>query len=144
MYIASYIDHHLTWETHIDNISSKIARGICILCKARPYLNKSTIHQLYYTCVYPYLSYCNIVWGNAYAVYLTKIVNMPKKIVRMIENTKFRAPTSELFRKFKILQCHCIYKFQVARLIYKYTENMLPPLFSYPFIQRSSTQPQYT
>ena len=125
----------MKWETHIDNISSKITRGIGILRKARPYLNESTIQQLYYTCVYPYLSYCNIVWGNAYAVYLTKIVNMPKKIVRMIENTKFRAPTSELFRKLKILKCHCIYRFQVAQFINKYTENLLPPLFAYLFIQ---------
>ena len=137
-FLGVYIDEHLTWEAHIDNISSKIAKGIGILRKARPYLNKSTIHQLYYTFVYPYLSYCNIVWGNAYSVYLSKLVKLQKKIVRIIGNTAFRAPTCDLFRNLKILKCPCIYKFQVAQFIYKYSENLLPPLFAYMFTQRSS------
>ena len=137
-FLGVYIDEYLTWESHIDSISSKVARGIGILRKARPYLNKSTVHQLYYTFVYPYLSYCNIVWGNTYMVHLSKLLIMQKKIVRIIENTKFRAPTEDLFKKLKILKCHCIHKFQVAQFVYKYTENLLPPLFSYLFIQQSS------
>ena len=63
---------------------------------------------------------------------------MQKRIVRIIENTKFRAPTSDLFKKLRILKCQAIYKYQVGQFIYKYTENMLPPLFSYLFTQRSS------
>ena len=47
-FLGVYIDEHLTWETHIDNISSKIARGIGIIRKARPYLNKKYFQQLYY------------------------------------------------------------------------------------------------
>ena len=137
-FLGVYIDENLSWQTHIDHISMKIARGIGILRKARQFLNKATVLQLYYTFVYPYLSYCNIIWGNAYSTYLYKIVIMQKRIVRIIENTKFRAPTSELFNKLNILKCKSIFKYQVGQFIYKHTENMLPPLFSYLFVLRSS------
>ena len=106
--------------------------------KARPFLNKATTLQLYYTFVYPYLGYCNIVWGNAYTTYLSKLVLLQKKVVRIIENVKFRAPTSDLFNKLQILKCQSVYKYQIGQFIYKYTEKLLPPLFAYLFIQRSS------
>ena len=34
--------------------------------KARQYLNKSSLVNLYYSYVYPYLTYCIEVWGCAY------------------------------------------------------------------------------
>lgn len=106
--------------------------------KARPYLNKATAIQLYYTFVYPYLGYCNVVWGNACVSYLSKLLLLQKRIVRIIENVHFRAPTSYLFKKFQILKCRAIHKYQMGQFIYKYTEKMLPPLYSYLFILRSS------
>ena len=33
--------------------------------KARDYLIKNCLSNLYYTYIFPYLIYCNEVWGNA-------------------------------------------------------------------------------
>ena len=96
-------------------------------------LNKTTLKQLYYTFIYPYLSYCNIVWGNTYSTYLTKLLLLQKKIVRIVSFSAFRAHTSMLFKELWILKCREIYKYQVGQFIYKYKENNLPPLFSYMF-----------
>ena len=35
--------------------------------------------NLYYTFIFPYLSYCNIVWGRAANIYLSRIFLLQKK-----------------------------------------------------------------
>ena len=57
-FLGVYLDSGLTWRNHINYIKGKIARGIGILCKARKYLQESTLITLYYSFVYPYLCYC--------------------------------------------------------------------------------------
>ena len=41
--------------------------------------DKNTLISLYYTFIYPYLCYCNHVWGNIYITYLDKLYLMQKK-----------------------------------------------------------------
>ena len=51
---------------HIDYFSGEIARGIGILIKAREVLSNECMTYLYYAFTYPYLIYCNHIWGNTY------------------------------------------------------------------------------
>ena len=39
---------------------------------------------IYYTLVYPYLTYGNLIWGNTYKSRIQKLVNIEKKIVRLM------------------------------------------------------------
>ena len=48
----------LNWIPHI-NIT------IGIMFKARDYLNKRSLSNLYHTYIFPYLIYCIEVWGNS-------------------------------------------------------------------------------
>ena len=47
---------------HIDHISGKMASEIGMIIKAREYLNKQGLLSLYYSFLYPYLTYCNHIW----------------------------------------------------------------------------------
>ena len=58
-YFCILFDDKLTWKQQIAYISGKIAHGIGIIIKARQYLNKIGIISLYYSFIYPYLTYCN-------------------------------------------------------------------------------------
>ena len=132
-FLGVYIDEHLTWQAHINYIAGKVSRGIGILKKAKKYLNRSTLHLLYYTFIYPYIGYCNIIWGNTYSTYLYKLQILQKKIVRLIDNLRFRAHTAESFKRLRILKCREIHKYQIGQFVYKHKENLFPPLFSYLF-----------
>ena len=78
------IDEKLTWRNHVNYISTKIAKGIGILIKARFCLSKETLVSLYYTFIYPYLTYCNSVWGDLFLYNLNRLHVLQKKFVRMI------------------------------------------------------------
>ena len=78
------VDDQLKWKQHIDYIKNKIFKSIGIICKARNYVNRHTLRNLYYTFVYPYLIYCVEVWGNTCASYLEPLILKQKQCIRTI------------------------------------------------------------
>ena len=56
-YLGVYIDSHLNWKYQIQYISKKIKRNIGILSKIRHFVTLSILTQLYYTLIYPFLTY---------------------------------------------------------------------------------------
>ena len=63
-FLGVIIDDKLNWKEHIQYIKNKISKSIGILYKVRPYLCTGTLRNLYFSFTYPYLIYCNEVWGN--------------------------------------------------------------------------------
>ena len=100
-FLGVIIDKNLTWKDHILCVSGKIARGLGMIIKARKYLNKAALMSLYYSFIYPYLTYCNQIWGTAYPTHQTKLIVI--QAVRIIAGAKYRAPTDALFSDFGIL-----------------------------------------
>jgi hypothetical protein len=56
---------HLSWKPHISKLATKIAKSAGVIFKCRFYLPKKCLLSLYYALVYPYLHYCNLVWGSS-------------------------------------------------------------------------------
>ena len=50
--------------------------------KIRKYINTKSLIALYLTLVYPYILYCNIVWGTAYKTRFTTLTVLQNKILR--------------------------------------------------------------
>ena len=70
------IDNRLKWSIHTKYIiiKNKISKSIGFMIKIRPYLNKATLRNQYFTFVYPYLIYCIEVWGNACDIYQDPLI----------------------------------------------------------------------
>ena len=92
------IDKKPSWKEHISYISGKIARGIGAIVKARKYLLKDYLINLSDSFVYPYLSYCNHVWGSTCVIHLNFIIVLQKRVVRVIAGIKPRSPTDYVFK----------------------------------------------
>ena len=48
--------------------------------KCRNYFDKETMQNLYFSFIYPYLTYCVEIWGNACNIHLDPIVKLKKKM----------------------------------------------------------------
>ena len=64
---------YLKWDVQLQHINNKITKNIGILFKLRYYVPMSTLKQLYYTLIYPYLTYGLMSWGTSYQTKLNKI-----------------------------------------------------------------------
>ena len=88
-FLGIEIDENLTWKTHISNVCKKISKSVGIIFRSRFYLSKKSKISLYYTLVYPYLTYCNTVWSSTYKTNLSRIFLLQKRIVRILTILKF-------------------------------------------------------
>ncbi len=80
-----------------------------IIYKAKHVLSKSAMVSLYYTLAYPYLMYCNEVWGCIQESKLQKLTIIQKKIIRMITNAHYLTIT--MFDELGILKLADINKY---------------------------------
>ena len=68
----------------------------------------------YYSLIYPYLSYCVIVWGGTYESTLRNLVIQHKKLVRIIADAPHLSHTTQIFRSLRLLKFKDIYNYHLA------------------------------
>src|ERR1700733_7535395 len=128
--IDVHVDQHLTWKNHINNISSKIAKNVGILARTAYLLPTSIRLNLYYSLVYPYLTYCNMIWSSTYESRLLKLVVLQKRAVRTIAGIRKGYHTGPFYQKFGLLTINQIRSLQVCEFFYRLKNGLLPPLFN--------------
>ena len=111
-----------------------MSKSIGIISRASFYLSMRTKLSLYYSLVYPYLTYCNIAWSSTYVTNLNRIFLLQKRVVRIISNASYRAHTTPLFSKLKILDIFKLNSFYVATFMFSYHHRLLPPSFLNLFV----------
>ena len=63
-YLDILIDDKLNWNTHTNNIVSKLMRGNSIFSKLRYYVNKDILRTIYFAIFHSYLTCVPTVWGH--------------------------------------------------------------------------------
>lgn len=119
------LDDKLKWKSHIEHVRKKMVKNIYILGNVRDILDYKAMRILYFSLIFPYLSYCAEVWGNTYATYIHPLYLLQKKVVRMVHNVKYREHTNNLFIKSKLLKFEDLVKLQTLFMC-KAKNNTLP------------------
>ena len=78
--------------------------------------------MLYDTLIYPHLSYCNIIWGNACKSYQQHTYRLQKRALRICLKQPLNK-ADNLFRYLNKLSIDCIHKIQIAELVHRYFYN---------------------
>ena len=68
---------------------------------------------------------------------LNRILYLQKRAVRAITNSEYRAHTAPLFSKLGILDIFQVNTFEIAKFMFHYHNNLLPPLFLSLFVTNS-------
>ena len=102
--------------------------------RSRFFLSRTTKTALYYSLVYPYLTYCSTVWASTYVTNLNRIFSLQKRAVRAITKSNYLVHSAPLFSDLKILDIFKINALQTAKFMFSYYHQNLPGVFSYLFI----------
>ena len=119
-YLGVYIDCHLTWHDHIDYICNKISKNVNIMVKLKRHVSKATLVSLYYSLIYPYLTYACTLWGNNYNAPLSQIVKLQNKAVRVINDVPLMEPITPHYLSLHLLKFPDIVKLNTCMLFYDY------------------------
>lgn len=143
-FLGVIIDQHLTWHEHITLITKKISKNLGVLARIRHNIPFQSLISLYYTLIYPYLSYCNIVWGHNFKSYLHNLITLQKRAVRIICHLPYYAGTQPSFRHHKILSLENINKYQILLYMFRLHNKLLPKAISIDLQTGTEIHSHYT
>jgi hypothetical protein len=93
----------------------------------------SQLKQLYYSFVYPYISYAILAWGSAYQTQIKKVQIKQNKVIRVIffaithgQDTESALPYMNLLNILSVITLH---KLQILKFAYRWQKNELPEIF---------------
>ena len=132
-YLGIYIDSHLNWKSQVLHIS-KIKRSIGIICKLRCYVTLPILLQLYYSLIYPFLTYGIIIWGNTYMTTLHPLILLQKKTIRLMTFSNFDEHTEPLFKSNELLKLKDLIFLYNSLFMHDFHGNKLPLSFESFFL----------
>ena len=83
-FLGVIIDDQLSWEAHIDNLSSTLKSSILSIKRIKSYIPKSEYLKIFNALFMSHLSYCISCWGGVPEYKLSKIFSIQKRCVRML------------------------------------------------------------
>ena len=119
-YLGLIFDSNLNWKPYLHELSKRVSRGIGVLSKIRYYVNGKILHQLYYSIIYPFLTYALSIWGN---------ITLQKRAIRTITFSKPDEHSEPLFKELEILKLTDLVTLHNAFLMYHYYYNLPPSSF---------------
>jgi hypothetical protein len=143
-FLGITMDENLTWQNHIKICKSKIASSIYAINRIKKIIPNNYLRTLYFSMIYPYLSYGIQIWGSAYKVHKKSLIISQKKSIRTISIAKYNAHTDPLFRNLSILKLDDIYRVEVAKMVFQFKTNCLPTQLQTLFTLNSSIHDRKT
>ena len=125
-FLGVLIDNKLTWKQHIAYVSDKIACGIGMIIKARQYLDKQGLISLYNSFIYPYLTYCNHIWGSTYKTSLKRLTTLQNKAVKIISHARWRASCDTIYKHLNIMKLAHINTYLIGRFMFRISIGKVP------------------
>lgn len=125
-FLGMYMDENLKWYEHTRICKSKIASSIYAINKVKHMVPKSYIRTLYFTMIYPHLSYGIPLWGSTYNVHKKQLFIMQKRCIRIMAGANSRDHTDNLFNELHVLKLDDIYKIEVLKFVFKHMQDSLP------------------
>ena len=142
-FMGMHFDPKLNFSYHIAHVCKKISKTVGLFHKIFPSVPVSVRMNLYYTLFYPYLIYCNIIWGGTYKSNLNAIVLLQKKVLRLICGQSYLAHTNNLFFETKILKFHDIHQFILCLHFFNNSDLFSSHTHSYSTRNRNQIVPAF-
>ena len=124
-YLGVFIGDKLNFQEHIKHLEKKASRSVGIISKLKNYVPTHALLKLYYTLVHSHLLYGLIVLGNIYPTYLSKLIALQNKALRIVTKRGWYQNVSPLYQKFNLLNLQNLHKFETAKIIHNQINQRL-------------------
>ena len=125
-YLGMYIDKHLDWNQHLQELTKKLSRANGILSKLRYNTTLDICVQVYYAIFYSYLIYgCNI-WGFTSEENVNAIQVLQNKCIRIMTFAPYNSNVDQSFLDLKLLKVREVIKLQQLKVAYDFHDKNLP------------------
>lgn len=118
-YLGLYLDSHLTWNIHIDNIKKKISSLMASLRPIVRCIPRKTRHDIYNSLVKSNLIYLIELWGTASKTKLNELQVKQNKIIKLLFHYPYLTSTSKIYKETNIMNIKQLFTYFTCLLIRK-------------------------
>ena len=127
--LGVYLDEKLNFEYHIGHVKAKVNKAIFGLSRVKNIFSYESLRLIYFANIHSHLNYCNLMYCMVPKKFINKIFLAQKRAVRIICNESFRAHTSPLFFRSRILPLNDLIYFNCIKFMHDFNNGRLPEAF---------------
>ena len=120
-FLGLTINESMNGSSHSAKIANKISRTLGIMNRLKRYLPFSTLKLMYDSLILSRLQFGITCWGFEW----NRIFKLQKRALRIMENSKYNAPTETLFKELEMLKVSDIFNVQGMKFWYKFVNKSL-------------------
>ena len=113
-FLGIIIDENLSFNNHIDHISSKTSKSVGLLYRLSRFLPIDVLKTLYHSLVMPHISYGIELWYGAPKTVSDRITIIQKKMIRALNSLPYNSHTGPYFKDMNLLKVEDMYKLQIG------------------------------
>jgi hypothetical protein len=120
------IDEHLTWQRQIENIQTKISKGIGMLRRIKKIVPKTTLIKVYNAIILPHFDYCSLVWDNCSDYLIDKLQKLQNRAARVITSKTYETRSCDVLKELQWQPLKERLKHKKLFFMHKIRNNKLP------------------
>ena len=125
--------------------SKKLSKAIASMCMLKAYVTQETMCSLYYSLVNPYLTYCNVVWGNTFKTHLKPLISLQRKTVRCLNFRNHNEfGIDALMLELTLIKFCDLNKYLTCLFMYKLNSGNVPNVITHHFTINNSVHDNNT
>ena len=123
-YLGVTFDSNLTWKNHVNELCLKLSKTVGIFSKLRYYVNVDILIMLYYSLIYPFLSYGIQVWGLTFPTYLKPGTTLQKRVVRIMTFSDPISHSEPLLKSLRLLKFSDMIHLEILSFVYQWCHKL--------------------
>ena len=127
-FLGIYYDEHMKFKKHISHLCNTLSRIAGMFYRLSSYLPTHILKKVYDAHVNSRLSYNTPIWACNYSNNIKPVLQVQKKIIRIITRSDYLAHTKPLFKKSKTLNITDLNRFYLGKLYHKNPDKYITPL----------------
>lgn len=125
-FLGVKISENLTWDTHINEIASKVSKVVAVLSRLKHELPFNVLLTIYDSLIFSRLNYAITSWGNSNVTKLKRLETLQKKAIRSITKSPYNSHTGPLFYRLNRLPLKHQFTYECCKIYYKKLSGILP------------------
>jgi hypothetical protein len=101
--LGMILDEQLKWDKHNDAQCKQISKNIALLKRARLFVPRHILINMYNAFVLPHFNYCSTVWNDGSCTIINKLSKLQKRAARVITSSTYDIRSTQAIMTFKAL-----------------------------------------
>ena len=137
------LDESIEWNDHIEMICKKVATGIGMMKRIKPYVPAYTLQTIYSALIQPYFDYCSPPWGVCNKTPKDTLQKFQNRTAKIIAGVSFDTRSADVLRSLGWNELEVRRRKSKLLFIYTILNDYTGPNLKESLIKRNIRQTNY-